>query len=93
MVVMILTAVHNDQRQWTMDPCLSKVRFQESRVNVCSVYKYFSNKAGHPTKAAFKMPKDLARRKSWLKVLYREDLSGDVRLINAKSPVPTIFPK
>ena len=83
-------------------------------VNVCSVYKCYSNKAGHPTKAAFKIPKDLERRKSWLKFLNRKDLSENmnyiyicelhfeeqfmnrnenrVRLINAKNPVPTIFP-
>ena len=65
-------------------------------------------------RAAFKIPKDLERRKSWLKFLNRKNLSEDmkyiyicelhfeekflnrnknrVRLINAKNPVPTIFP-
>ena len=41
-------------------------------VNVCSVYKCYSNKAGHPTKAAFKIPKDLERKNSRLKILNRK---------------------
>ena len=55
---MIPNAVHNGQRQWTMDPCLSKKSFP---IVLGSVYKCISSKTGHPTKAAFKTPKGLFR--------------------------------
>ena len=50
-------------------------------VNVYSVYKFYSNKAGHPTKVAFKIPKDQERRKRWLKFLNRKHLSEDMKYI------------
>ena len=90
MVVMILTAVHNGQRQLTMDHVSQKTVFssirlrikrKETMANVCSVYKCYSNKAGHPTKAAFKIPKDLELRKSRLKLLNRKYRSEDMKYI------------
>ena len=81
-----------------------RIRRKETMVNFCSVYKCYSNKAGHPAKAAFKLPKDLEQKKSGSNFLNRKDLSEDmkyiyyyrnenhVRLINAKNPVPALVP-
>ena len=50
-------------------------------INVFSVYKCYSNKAGDPPKAAFKMPKDLERMRNWLKFLNWKDLLEDMKYI------------
>ena len=57
------------------------MRRKETTVNVCLLYKYYSKKAGHPTKAAFRISKDLERRKSLLEFLKRKDLSEDMKYI------------
>ena len=58
-----------------------RITRKETMVKVCSVYKSYSNKAGHQTNAAFRIPTDLERRKSWLKFLNRKHLSKDKKYI------------
>ena len=79
MVVMILFAVYHGWLTSLKIVFFSiGLRLQNKKNNVCSVYKCYSNKAGHQTKPAFKILEDLERRRSWLKFLNRKDLSEDM---------------
>ena len=56
-------------------------KVEKEMVNICAVCYCFSNKPGHPSKTAFKIPKDLEQRRKWLKFLNRQDLSENMKYI------------
>ena len=49
--------------------------------NVCSCVGCYSNKAGHSSKAAFRIPRDPDLKERWLKFLNRKDLAGEIKYV------------
>ena len=53
-------------------------KVEKEMVNICAVCDCFSK---DPSKAAFKIPKDLEQRRKWLKFLNRQDLPENMKYI------------
>ena len=49
--------------------------------NVCSCAGCYSNKTGHPSKAAFRIPQGSDLKDRWLKFINRKDLTGEMKYV------------